>query len=149
MLSQFRKMGIYVAAAPLVNNDGIHPSRTISARTISGTKWLAAGRYPLRVDWFNQFNDAHLKLSCTRGTMVESPPAETQFQNLIHIVHAECFEGYWFWLPNFQLLCPVKTVDATNLNIGLRTLDHRAGLRFDGYFEAPENRRLFFQPLFC
>jgi signal transduction histidine kinase len=126
-------LGIYVAAAPVVNNDGIH-----SSRTISGTKWLTAGRYPLRVDWFNQFNDAHLKLSCTRAPMVESPLAEMQFQNLIHIVHAECFEGYWFWLPNYQLLCPVKTVDATNVNIGLRTHDHRAGLRFDGYFEAPE-----------
>jgi signal transduction histidine kinase len=126
-------LGIYVTAAPLVNNDGIHGSRTIS-----GAKRLTAGRYPLRVDWFNQFNDAHLKVSCTRAPMLESPSAETPFQDLIHIVHAECFEGYWFWLPNFQLLCPVKTVAATNVNIGLRTHDHRAGLRFDGYFEAPE-----------
>ncbi|MGA2853263.1 MAG: hypothetical protein ABSE90_03900, partial [Verrucomicrobiota bacterium] len=126
-------LGSYVAAAPLVNNDGIHGSRTIS-----GAKRLTAGRYPLRVDWFNQFNDAHLRVSCTQAPMVKSPLTEPQSQKLIHIANVECFEGYWFWLPNFQLLCPVKAGGATNVNIGLRTHDHRAGLRFDGYFEAPE-----------
>jgi len=69
---------------------------------------------------------------------------EAQSQSLIHIVRAECYEGYWFGLPNFQLLCPVIAVAATNVNIGLRTHDHRAGLRFDGYFEAPETGEYVF-----
>ena len=43
-------VGIYVSAAPTLDNDGVH-----GLRTCSGEYRLEAGRFPLRVDWFNQY----------------------------------------------------------------------------------------------
>jgi signal transduction histidine kinase len=134
--------GIYVTAAPLLNNDGLH-----SWRSIGGNRYFEAGRYPLRIDWFNQYSALELDTSCVatnsgRRSLTNAPAEAT---NLIHIVHAECFQGFWSKLPNFHLLLPVKVGNVTNFDVGFRTRDDMVGIRFDGYFDAPRAGRYHFR----
>lgn len=132
-------VGVYICAAPLVNNDGLH-----SARTVSQEYSFEAGRYPLRVDWFNRFSVFELEATCV-ATNPEQPPLATAAEpNPIHSVRAECFIGPWARLPNFQLFQPVKTGPATNFDIGFRTRDDMVAIRFDGYFDAPRTGKYVF-----
>ena len=54
-------------------------------------------------------------------------------------MRAECYEGYWVEVPDFDLLQPVKTANTTNFEVGFRSRDELVGLRFTGYFDAPTN----------
>ncbi len=134
-------VGVYVSAAPLLNNDGLH-----SARTVSGTHFFKAGRYPLRLDWFNQFSAFELAISCvaTNSEGQSFGAAPVAKANLIRPVRAEYFHGFWSRLPNFQLLRPIKVSKATNFNIGFRTRDDMVGIRFEGYFNAPRTGEYLF-----
>jgi signal transduction histidine kinase len=134
-------LGIYISAAPLLNNDGLH-----SARTISRERFFEAGRYPLRLDWFNQFSAFMLEVSCvatnSEGQSLAGAPAETT--NLIHAVRAECYQGFWSRLPNFQLLQPIQVGRITNFDIACRTRDDMVGIRFEGFFDAPRTGNYLF-----
>ena len=132
-------IGVYVTAAPLLNNDGLH-----SARTASCEHHFQAGRYPVRVDWFNRLAAFELDALCvaTNPGQRSVIPAETP--NLIHAVQAECFIGAWSKLPNFKLLQPVKIGAITNFDIGFRTRDDMVGIRFQGYFDAPRSGSYLF-----
>lgn len=128
-------IGLSISAAPLVNNDGVHGPRTNSA-----ARWLAAGRYPVRLDWFNLYYWSALGVSCNTSNSAErlagdatTPPPSIQAST------AECFEGNWSRLPNFQLLLPVKTGAVTNFDMAFRTRTEMVGIRFNGYFDAPES----------
>src|SRR5579871_5650858 len=91
-------VGVHVSSAPLLNNDGLH-----SARTVSHEYSFEAGRYPLRLDWFNRFSAFELEATCV-ATKSEQP----SLTNLVQATRAECFIGSWTTLPNFQLFRPVK-----------------------------------------
>jgi signal transduction histidine kinase len=133
-------IGIYISAAPLLNNDGLH-----SARTVSEEFSFAAGRYPLRVDWFNRLSVFELGVSCV-ATNPERPElaAPPESSNLLKAVRAECFIGAWTTLPNFELLPPAKVGTVSNFDVGIRTRDEMVGIRFDGYFDAPHTGKYIF-----
>ena len=129
-------VGICVSAAPVVENDGLHPPRT---RT--GEYHLEAGRFPLRVDWFNHFNSASLEIigSSTNSLPLPATAAVMASNEMIHVTHAECYEGNWLRVPNYQLLRPVKGGDVTSLDIAYRTRAELAGIRFRGYVDVPQS----------
>jgi len=134
-------VGVYVSAAPLLNNDGLHGARTVS-RECS----FEAGRHPLRLDWFNRFSAFELEVTCVvtnpgQGSPVISP---ADGPNLLRAVGAECFLGSWIKLPDFQLLQPVKVGPTTNFDIGFRIRDDMVGIRFRGYFDAPNTGKYAF-----
>lgn len=134
-------LGIFVSAAPTVDNDGTH-----SARTCSGEYRLKAGRFPLRVNWFNQYGAAALEVFCsaTNSAPQGAATGAEVTAAMIHVLRAECYEGNWLRLPNFQLLRPAKVGNVTNFDIAFRTRDELAGIRFYGYVDIPQSGRYRF-----
>jgi signal transduction histidine kinase len=138
-----RNMGVEISTAPTIDNDGVHLQRTVY-RDIT----LKAGQIPLRLDWFNCRHDYGLEVSCqsSNGLWQKIPdsalwhsasdemPGNT---NLLPGLRAECYEGYWENLPDFNLLRPVKTGVTTNFDLQFKTRDEMVGMRFTGYFNAP------------
>src|ERR1051325_6370398 len=100
--------GILVAARPLFDNDGIH-----SMVTFSNEFQMKTGRYPFRLDWFNSVREFGLEVSCEA---VEAENSDVRHINFLQPTRAECFEGFWESLPDFQMLQPVKTMAVTNLD---------------------------------
>ena len=58
---------------------------------------------------------------------------------MIRVFRAECYEGNWLRLPNFQLLRLAKAGNVTNFDIAFRTRDELAGIRFYGYIDVPQS----------
>jgi signal transduction histidine kinase len=147
LLLRKRDLGTQLSAAPIIDNDGLH-----AWRVLDGDVVLKGGRVPLELDWFN----------CTRnfGLSVlwqptNAPPQTIPISALWHAssergsnlvvaapepgLRAECYEGYWAEVPDFDLLQPAKTGITTNFDAGFRTRDELVGLRFSGFFDAPTN----------
>lgn len=128
-------VGIYVTAAPVLDNDCVH-----EVSEVSNERWLEAGRHPIRLDWFNQLLTGDLAVSIVPAHLDQQMSAPTDAEtNLIHAVRAECFDGFWARLPNFRVLQPVKSGTVTNFDVGFRTREEMAGIRFEGYFDAPRS----------
>jgi len=146
-----REMGVELSAQPVVDNDGIHVRRTWG-----GDAPLKAGWVPLRLDWFNGLRDFNLEVY---GTLSNGPPVNFTASNLCHAVvdpasgqtnllpglRAECFEGYWESVPDFNLLTSVKTGVVSNFDVGFRTRDERVGLRFTGFWRVPQDGQYNFR----
>ncbi len=136
-----RQMGVEISRAPIVDNDGVHP-----LRMGRGEVFLKAGRYPLRVDWFNALHGKGLEVTCQApGQSIKPIPDAllwrggnaTSATNLSHGLNAECYEGNWEIVPDFDLLQPTRIGVTNNFNLRFGTCDDLVGLRFTGYFEAP------------
>jgi signal transduction histidine kinase len=143
LLLRRRELGTQISAAPVVDNDGLHPGRRVS-----GNVALKAGRVPVLVEWFNRRSDLSLYLGMElpgqMGELTLSPlrpgmPAREDGSSRLVELQAEVFEGAWDELPNFDLLRPVKTTATTNFNFDLRTRNELVGLRFNGFLEAPRD----------
>lgn len=143
LLLRRRDLGTQIAAAPVVDNDGLHPGRRVSGKVA-----LKAGRVPVQVEWFNRRSDLSLYLGMEqpgqRGELILSPlrpgmPARADGSSLLVGLQADVFEGAWDELPNFDLLRPVKTTATTNFNFDLRTRNELVGLRFNGVLEVPRD----------
>jgi signal transduction histidine kinase len=133
-------MGIHLAPPSLLDNDGIHASRTLS-RDIR----LKAGRYAVHLDWFNDLLGAELSLSCVATNLRDPAGVNTMVEtNLIHGLRAHVFHGSWSRLPNFQMLQPVKVESVREFDVGLRTRQEKVGIRFEGYLEAPRSGSYLF-----
>jgi signal transduction histidine kinase len=148
LLLRRRELGTQISAAPVLDNDGIHAFR-LQTNEIA----LKAGRIPLEVDWFNCLRNFGLEVSCqqSNGPLLlthestgstlwrarsEFSAAET---NLVPGLQAECYEGFWERVPDFDLLRPVRTGTTTNVDLSFRTRDELVGLRFTGWFDAPRD----------
>lgn len=135
-----RGMGVQISAAPVLDNDGIH-----NRKTGSGDVILKKGRVPVRLEWFNCFYDSGLEVAylAPNGMLQQIPEAAFSHdavgngRQTAPGLWGEVFEGYWESLPDFDLLRPVKTGIATNLDLGLCTRIENVGIRFTGYFDAP------------
>jgi signal transduction histidine kinase len=146
-----RGMGVEISTAPTIDNDGIH----LGQKTMDREVTLKAGLIPLRLDWFNCLHDYDLGVSCasSNGLWQQIPdsalwhsasdemPGNT---NLLPGLHAECYEGYWENLPDFNLLRPVKTGVTTNFDLQFKTRDELVGIRFTGYLNAPHDGKYTF-----
>jgi signal transduction histidine kinase len=135
-------LGVQLSAAPVVDNDRIH-----TRKTGSGDLMLKRGRIPVRLEWFNCFRDSALEVSyLSPGGLLQQIPDSALSHEVVdgagktHSVpglEAECYEGYWESLPDFDLLRPVKIGTATNFDLGLNTRSENTAMRFTGYFDAP------------
>ena len=142
-LARRREMGVQLSASPVVNNDGVH-----IRRTWGGWVPLTAGRHPFQLEWFNNLREFNLELNYSISNSPLQSIAATNFSravadqsgqtNFLPGLNAACYEGYWDKLPDFDLLQPVKTGVVTNLDLGFRSRDERVGIRFTGFFDAPQ-----------
>ena len=140
-----RDMGIQLSPQPAVDNDGVHVRRTWG-----GNVTLKAGQNPMRLEWFNSLREFNLELSYSI-TNSNSPQQFVVASNLWHAavdqtghtnylpgLFAECYEGSWERLPDFNLLQATKSGIVTNLDLGFRSRDELVGIRFTGFFYAPK-----------
>ncbi len=132
--------GIFVTVPPFLDDDGVHDRLMVHRE-----HYFAAGRHPLRLDWFNQRLGSALEISASfSAPKTNIQTSEVGDTNLLHALRASCFQGSWFHLPNFQMLDPVKTGSVTNFDLGFRTRDEMVGIRFEGYFDAPQDGKYRF-----
>jgi signal transduction histidine kinase len=151
LLLRRRELGTQISAAPLVDDDGLHRPKTVAGEIV-----LKAGPVPVELDWFNCFRNFALEVACQQPnrprkkipdsalwhvTRDHSPGAT----NLAGGLRVECFEGYWEQVPDFDLLRKIKSGTTRNFDLGFRTQDELAGLRYTGFFEAPSDGRYTFQ----
>lgn len=135
------QFGMFVTSPAFLDNDGVH-SRQIVRRE----RYFTEGRHPLRLDWFNQRLESDLEISAIfQKPEGQSPNTNTMGTNFVHAERAASFHGSWSRLPNFQMLSPTKTGAVSNFDVGFRTRDEQAGIRFDGYFDAPQSGRYRFE----
>jgi signal transduction histidine kinase len=145
-----REMGIELTAGPVADNDGLHVRRTWP-----GSVTLKAGQNPIILEWFNCLRDLLLETHCTISNQPvllggsnfwhEVVDPSTGQTNLLQGLQAECYEGYWESLPDFNLLQPVKVGVVRGFDVGFRTRDEMVGIRYTGYFNAPEAGRYDFR----
>jgi signal transduction histidine kinase len=64
---------------------------------------------------------------------------EAGVTNFLPGLRAECYEGSWETLPDFNLLQPVKSEVVTNFNLSIRSRDERVGIRYSGYLAVPRD----------
>jgi signal transduction histidine kinase len=147
-----REMGVEISALPVVNNDGLHGAKAATADVR-----LPAGKIPLRVEWFNYWRFFALEV---RWAVSNEPPRTIGASNLWHAVvtesgatnflpglRAECYEGTWETLPDFNLLQPVKTGQVTNFDLNFRSRDDGVGIRYSGFLEIPRDGQYRFSVL--
>jgi len=126
----------------LVDNDGLH-GKLERAETI----YLPAGRYPIRVGWFNGPGPFGLEVEYEGPGLPRQPIPGTALyhagigpdgaSNLVHGLDYRCCEGNWDRVPDFALLPAVKTGTTANFNLGVRSRDEAVGLQFTGCVELP------------
>jgi signal transduction histidine kinase len=138
-----RDIGVQISVSPTVGNFGIHPMSTVG-----GSISLKKGRHSIALEWFNRLHPPGLEV---RWQLPGSQPKAIPGTILFHLVSdkssdekipqpgllAECYEGDWERVPNFDLLTPVKTTVVTNFDLGVRLRDEFVGVRFRGFFDAP------------
>jgi len=145
-----RDLGTQLSAAPVVDNDGLHPWRLST-----GEVTLKAGRVPVEVDWFNCRREFGLEVSFQPPNgQPQRIPASALWHGRAEpgsggagVANAdqapgllvECYEGCWGEVPDFELLHPAKIGMVTNFELGFRTRDELVGLRFRGFFEVPRD----------
>lgn len=145
-----RELGVQISAMPVVRNDGLH-----SWTTVAGETFLPAGLIPFRLEWFNYWKNFSLEAVCAKPN---EPPRPIAGSNLWHAVvteagttnylpglRAECYEGVWETMPDFNLLQPATTGIVTNFDLGIRSRDDRVGIRYSGYLEISRAGRYRFE----
>ena len=145
VLLRQRDLGTQISAAPVVDNDGLHPLQLRTGKVV-----LKAGRVSLEVDWFNRMFDFGLDVSLMQSngqtqaisdSVLSHLAAESSRRdtNLLSGLQVEAYEDDWLQVPDFDLLTPVKTGITTKFDLAFRPRDELVGLRFTGFFDAPTN----------
>ena len=141
---KLERFGLAIVPGMVVDNDGTHPMVVES-----GKVFLAAGRNPIKLEWFNWFGDSGLTLefegpNASRGRIPASVLSRAVMDsvsgrtNFLSGLDYRCWEGVWETLPDFRTLPPVKTGVATNFDIKLRSRTDAVGLQFEGFISIPE-----------
>jgi signal transduction histidine kinase len=139
-----REMGVEISAMPLVSNDGLHSWKSETNEVV-----LRAGKTPVRFEWFNYWRLFGVNVSWAASN---EPLRRIEASNLWHAVvtqpgttnflpglRAECFEGAWEALPDFNLLQPVKEGVETNVDLNIRSRDELVGIRYSGFLNVPRD----------
>jgi signal transduction histidine kinase len=126
---------------PVVDNDGIH-----TMTEMSGAVFLARGRQPLRLDWFNGVGKSGLSVEYEGpGLQRQKVPGSALFRDAAGDGVSEkglayrSYEGSWEMLPDFEKLTTVKSGNAANFDLNVRTRDRYVGLQFSGFIEVPRD----------
>ena len=135
-------VSVLVDSAPVVNNDGLHPSRL---RT--GKAFLSAGLQPVQLAWFNGVADAALKLEwegpglgrqTVPGAVLwrkASAPSTTNGMEPGLDYVARNGEGYL--LADFENQESVFQGVATNFCVSYRVRPEHTALFFSGFINVP------------
>jgi signal transduction histidine kinase len=144
-----REMGVELCVTPLVMNDGLHAWMEKSTEVN-----LRAGLIPIRVEWFNFWRNMGLGVfTAFQNASIDSIAPERFKHAVINAAGetnfapglvAECFEGSWDAIPDFNLLKPVKSVVVATPDLTIRSRDERVGIRFSGHLEIPVDGRYRF-----
>jgi len=140
-----REMGVQISPAPVVDNDKIH-ARLSSYGGLS----MSAGRHPVSLEWFSEFRENYLETTWqVLYASVQNIPDSALFHaatnehsgQIVFLpgLQAECFEGKWERVPDFDLLKPVKSGVVTNFDVGFATRNELVAMRFRGYLDVPTN----------
>ena len=134
---------IKLACLPVVENDGLH-----LATEQSGRVYLKAGRYPIRVDWFNRTDKYELEVfyegpnlprqeipdSALFRASVDPTDGATNFVNGLNY---HCCEGtWWTLLPNLCHLPAVRTGVVRNFTLEVMSRKEHVGLQFNGFIQV-------------
>lgn len=144
-----REMGVELSALPVVNNDGMH-LRTAATGQVD----LVEGKIPLRLDWFNYRRSFALDVAwAAAGQPLEPLASSNLWQSVsppageVHYspgLQAQCYEGLWESLPDFDLFAAVKSGSVSQINLDFRSRDEGVGLRFSGFLDVPRTGRYQF-----
>jgi len=144
-----REMGVEISAMPVVSNDGLH-----GAKAETGEVYLRAGKIPLRLEWFNFWKSFGLIASYSvssnalqsidTSNLWHATSSGSETANFLPGLRAECYEGSWETIPDFNLLQQVKSGVVTNFDLNFRSRDEGVGIRFSGYLEIPRDGRYQF-----
>jgi signal transduction histidine kinase len=122
---------------PLVDNNGVH-----SMVEKSGAVYLAAGRHPVRLEWFNGVEKYDLQIELEgAGLPRQRIPNSMLFRrannNFINGVDYRCFEVAGEILPDFNALNAIKSGFAANFDLSVKTQNEHIGLEFSGFLQVP------------
>ena len=145
LLLRRRDLGTQISAAPVVDNDGLHPLQSRTGKVV-----LKAGRVPLEVDWFNRMFDFGLDVSLMQSNGQTQAISDRALSHLAAAIFPQrhqpavwlaggSLRGRLGEVPDFDLLTPVKTGITTNFDLAFRPRDELVGLRFTGFFDATTN----------
>jgi signal transduction histidine kinase len=133
-----RREGLALGRAPVLENDGLHGVRGVSA-----TIELAAGWHPIQVEWFNAAQAAELSVSHTEPGGESLLIADSKLSRLVkndQIVEPglnfASYEGGWSMLPDFGLWPVKETGVARNFDLSVRSRSNHVGLVFKGWLRA-------------
>jgi len=135
---------IQVGTAPVVESDGDRPREWKG-----GGVFLEPGRHPIRLEWFNSWDDASLKLDYERmGMLRQRVPAgvlchqgpETNGAIGLHPgLEFAFYTGHdWPCLPDFERLTPEVSGVVTNFDLLPRKGEDSCGMVFRGLIQIAE-----------
>ncbi|MGA9777099.1 MAG: ATP-binding protein [Verrucomicrobiia bacterium] len=133
---------------PVVDDDGIH---TMIEK--SGAVYLRAGRWPIRVDWFNGVEKYGLEVdyqgpALSRQRIPDPALFRTQTDaagatNVVNGLDYACYAVDGEVLPDFTRLTALKTGTVSNFDLGVMlgvmSRDEHVGLQFTGYLQVPRD----------
>jgi signal transduction histidine kinase len=116
----------------------------------SSVIFLASGRHPIQVNWFNWVAMAHLDVAYAGLNSTQQPiPDDVLWQTgtasdngpvrSLPGLRYRCFEGPWTKLPDFDRLTLTKAGVVSNFDIGVRSSAEHAGLEFKGFLDVPRD----------
>ena len=131
------------ALGAVVDNDGVH-----DMLEKSGTVFLASGRTPIHVDWFNSAEKYGLEVGfagpglARQGlpdTLLFRPVVDpaTQSTNFVHGLDYACYAVAGEALPEFSKRTAVKTGTVSNFDLSILPLKEHIGVRFTGWLDIP------------
>jgi signal transduction histidine kinase len=129
---------------PVVDDNGIH---TMIEK--SGSIYLAAGRHPIRVDWFNGLEKYGLEVSYQRPKLPRQKiPDSVLFRvqtnvtgatNFVNGLNFACYAAEGEVLPDFSRLTALKTGTVSNFDLNVMSRTEHVGLQFTGYIQIPRD----------
>ncbi|WP_193214708.1 ATP-binding protein [Luteolibacter marinus] len=133
---------IRLGTAPVVDVDYHH-----SSITRAGEVYLEAGLQPLRIDWFNGFSDAALKLEWEGpGFSRRAVPArafahreEDGDEVSAGLRYRSYLGGSWRMIPDFGALEPVASGITDAVDVALRPRHEHVGMQFSGLLRVPSD----------
>jgi signal transduction histidine kinase len=122
---------------PVVDNNGAH-----AMVEKSGAVFLAAGRQPFRLDWFNGINDYGLQVEYQGPNLPRQRiPAAVLFQQATNDASGVRYSVYDVpgeVLPDFDPLPALQSGTVSNFNLDFLPHREHVGVRFTGALAVPE-----------
>ncbi|MBE7174549.1 MAG: hypothetical protein INR73_28515, partial [Williamsia sp.] len=139
------------SSTPLVNNDGLHGTQSVSQST-----YLTAGLHPIAISFFQGFLDGVMNVYWTSSDAGISrqlipdnafsyfaPPTVNSTNTGLRYSYYE--NTTWTAIPDFTSLTPVKTGISPNIDLGVRNRDQNYAILWQGYITIPADGTYTFE----